>query len=132
MGVIYAFVTGERHTAESTAFGNFAEAGWVDPRYSMRELFDSRNDVSPIFKEWEQHDSLPDILRCEDFDQRIREVLADTLGAYEDNGDGTFYASDTKIWEYESGDSYSYAVHFTLKDSNGERDWHPSEAGIEL
>lgn len=126
---VFAFMTGERHTPESIEHGDAEERGWVDPRWSKRTFWESRNDVRPVMEEWMPHDNLPDVLRPDDLGESVREALAE-LGAFTDNGDGTFYAADAEE-DFETGNSYTYALHFVAKDGSGERGWHPSEAGIE-
>lgn len=139
MPKIYAWVTGERYTYESLENGDAEERGWVDVLWSRRQFVDSRNDARPIVDEWLPHADLPDALRRavddaedrEEFAEIIRQALRDTLGAWEDNGDGTFYGVDGED-DYETGDHYTYALHFVIKDGAGERGWHPSEFGIDL
>ena len=129
MPKVYAYVTGERVTAESAEHGDAAERGWVDPTFSMREFFDNRNDARPVMDEWMPHDNLPDVLRpAEPLEEIVADALARYLGAWEDNGDGTFYGVDATE-DYSTGDTLTYAVHFTLKDGSTERPWHPSELG---
>lgn len=122
---LYAFKTGEYVTEESAAEGMAAESGWVDPGWSNRVFFDSRNDVRPVL------DTDTD---DEDLEDDIRFVLEE-LGSYYDNGDGTFY-SDSPEQDYEKGGHYTYAIHFVVKyyGPNGwqEKPWHPSEAGISV
>jgi hypothetical protein len=82
-------------------------------------------------------------LDSEDLADYVREAIEE-LGAYTDNGDGTFYSVDSDV-DYVTGADYRYALHFTLKYRTNrsvpgmpkvplfeERDWHPSEAGIAL
>jgi hypothetical protein len=131
---VFAHMTGERITAESAEFGDAAERGWVDPSWSRTVFHESRNDVRPIVSE---------DLDSEDLADYVREAIEE-LGAYEDNGDGTFYAADSDS-DYVTGDEFRYALHFTLKYRTNrsvpgmpkvplfeERGWHPSEAGIAL
>lgn len=125
MPKIYAYMTGERYTPESIEHGDAEERGWVDPSWSRRVFHESRNDVRPLMDEWMPHDNLPDVLRPESLADIVADVLAE-LGSYEDNGDGTFYGVDSHD-DYETGETYRYAIHFVLKDSTGERSWHPSE-----
>lgn len=96
------------------------EDGWIDPRWSMFILEESRNYVHPLFMEPEDSEDLAD---------EVRDAL-DRFGAFEDNGDGTFYASDPQdegVWRYD------YAIHFTRKffGPRGwtEEAWHPKNDG---
>ena len=142
-GRVFAFMTGERVTPESAEHGDAEERGWISPDYSMTTFFDSRNDVAPVMSE----------PVYADMTDEEREILADAvadalerLGAYADNGDGTFYGQDSRAewswaWDVPEGD-YTYAIHFVVKYRDPsrpdaepfagyvERSWHPSEAGI--
>ena len=132
-GRVFAFMTGERVTPESAERGDFEESGWVDPSWSRRMLHESRNDVRPLMSEDTDSEDLADAVTA---------ALAE-LGAYADNGDGTFYGQDSKS-DFTTGDDWTYAVHFTVKYRDPgrpdaepfagyiERDWHPSETGIDL
>lgn len=100
------------------------ERGWIDRRWSKTQLFDNRNDVSPVV---DVDLSDPDSLQDE-----ITDALSWLEGGYEDNGDGSFYARDsykpyTEAWDY------SYVLHFTRKyyGANGyvEEPWHPARDG---
>lgn len=119
---LYAFMTGEYVTDESAAEGEAAEMGWVDPSWSSQTFFDSRNDVRPVLDTDTDDEELED---------DVKSVLG-KLGAYEDNGDGTFYSQQN----YHNKGWYTYAIHFFTKSygPNGwqEKPWHPSEAGISV
>jgi len=133
-GHIFAFYTCTRVRWEEDADGNtledpITENGWVDWAWSPYVLHESRNDVRPAV----------------DVDLSDRETLADEiedalgkLGAYRDNGDGTFYAEDddSPVHDNPEGWRYSYALHFKRKylGANGyvEVPWHPREAGMEV
>ena len=82
------------------------ENGWVDRSWSSTALYDSRNDVGPI-------------VDCLEYDEELADEVRDALGwlegGYEDNGDGTFYASCSYQPMNEPW-SYSYAIHFTQKE----------------
>ena len=96
------------------------ESGWIDRSWSRYVLHDSRNDVRSVF--------IVDEIDTETLTEEVRDVL-EWLGAYEDNGDGTFYASENDDEPYDDPWRYSYAVHFTRKffDWNGwtEESWIP-------
>lgn len=131
---ITAWLTGESVTPESAAHGDWAEHGWVDPQWSLRVFHDSRNDVRPLLDMAEDD---PDLA------ESVRDVLSEYLGSYADNGDGTFYGQDSSE-DYQTGTSYTYAVHFVAKyrDASApdaepyagyvERSWHPADNGVTL
>lgn len=103
------------------------EHGWIDRSWSPTVLHDSRNDVSPVVS-LDEGD--------EDLAEEVRDALGWLEGGCEDNGDGTFYASDS-YHPYTETWSYDYAIHFTVKYHNGqgwvEHAWHPvKDGGIEL
>lgn len=103
------------------------ENGWVDRRWSTT-LFDSHNDVSPVVD--------VDLSDRETLEDEVRDALEWLEGGYEDNGDGTFYASDS-YQPYTEPWSYRYALHFVRKyyGANGyvEVPWHPvTDGGITL
>lgn len=102
------------------------EYGWVDVAWSRYELHDSRNDVSPLVSEDEE---------SEDLEDEVKNALG-WLGAYEDNGDGTFYAADVDQ-PHDSPWDYDYAIHFTRKTYANhvwtQEPWHPvKDGGIQL
>jgi hypothetical protein len=129
-GYLHVFMTGERVTPESAEHGDAEERGWVDPRWSTRVFHDSRNDAGSVLSV-----SLDD----PDLEEQVRDALDTHLGAFEDNGDGTFYGVDGED-DYETGAHYSYALHFVRKSFDGvtppngyvEAPWHPADAGIDL
>lgn len=133
-GHIYAFLTCTRVRWEEDAEGNPIEEpvedhGWVDRSWSPYVLHESRNDVRPEVDEPEDSEDLADT---------VREALG-RLGAYEDNGDGTFYGQDDDkpFHDNPEGWRYSYALHFTRKggasEGYAERPWHPvNDGGITL
>lgn len=103
------------------------EHGWIDRRWSSITLHDSRNDVTPVVDCDE---------RSEDLEDEVIDALWWLEGGYEDNGDGTFYASDS-YQPYTEPWNYSYALHFVKKDLvDGrwtETPWHPvKDGGITL
>lgn len=120
MGRITAWMTGERITADSAVHSDVEERGWVDLSWSRRVFFDSRNDVEPLFS-CDEND--PELI------EYVREALS-TLGAYEDNGDGTFYGVDSESC-YKTGDEFTYAVHFVRKSgaegNYAEENWDPAD-----
>jgi hypothetical protein len=89
------------------------EHGWIDRRWSSRELYDSRNDVSPVIN---LNENDPDLM------DEVRDALGWLDGGYEDNGDGTFCAAES----YQPPDEpwvYSYALHFKRKFRDSECRW---------
>jgi len=117
VGHIFGHLTCTRVSLE----GDVEEHGWVDHRRSACELYDNRNDVSPV-------------VDCpEEDDERLAEEVSDALGwlegGYEEGVGGTFYASES--YEPYASDlddrgawSYSYALHFTRKSHSAEKGWH--------
>lgn len=103
------------------------EHGWVDRYWSTTTLYDSRNDVRPVVDEDES---------SEDLEEEVIAALGWLEGGYEDNGDGTFYASQS-YQPYTEEWNYSYALHFVRKYHNGttyvEVPWHPfRDGGIKI
>lgn len=119
---IFAHVTADQVTPESAAYGGYELSGWVDS-IGDRDIMESRNYVAPLINRWIDDPELPDEIRSLGLEQA------------EDNGDGTFYFQDEHP-DYETGATYTYAVHFTQKylTSKGyvERGWHPSALVKEL
>ena len=106
--------------------------GWIDRGWSSRVLHESRNDVSPVVDASVSVDESDH----EDLVDQVLDALGWLEGGYEDNGDGTFYASDS-YQPYDEPWSYSYALHFTLKRHSAsegwnEKPWHPEHAGIKV
>lgn len=99
------------------------EHGWVDRSWNPRTLYDSRNDVRPVVSEDERD--------TEELTEAVRDALEWLPGGYEDNGDGTFYASDSESPMDEPWD-YTYALHFVRKTAPHEHggtnplDWRES------
>jgi hypothetical protein len=81
------------------------EHGWVDRYRNSRALYDSRNYVRPIVSLYEDDPILMD---------EVRDALDWLEGGYENNGDGTFYAKESRD-PFDEPWSYSYALHFTRK-----------------
>ena len=81
------------------------ENGWIDRPWSLTVLYDSRNDVTPV-------------IDCDEDDEWLADEVKDVLnwleGGYEDNGNGVFYATQSRQPMNEPW-SYSYAIHFTQK-----------------
>jgi hypothetical protein len=120
-GMVYAFMTADAVSLDGGEDEREELNGWIDQDWSMTVLHDSRNDVLPLVKEWESD--------TEELTDSVRDVLGDG-SLWEDNGDGTFYAMDSRE---DDGFSFTYAVHFFVKDCiNGawcETPWHPEKDG---
>ena len=98
--MIFAFMSGSKVKFNSDRDGDYAEErGWIDPPWSMTELFENRNDVRSVLMASEDAD---------DFDELVKDVIE----GYESNGDGTFYGNDCKN---VNGECWQYAIHFTRK-----------------
>lgn len=105
MGRIFAHYTVSRVMWEDGCDDPVKEYGWIDRRWSRSQLYDSRNDVSPVISLDEDDEDLMD---------EVRDALEWLEGGYEDNGCGMFYSRES----YNPSDepwSYSYALHFTRK-----------------
>lgn len=134
MGQIFAHYTCSRVMWEEDEEGfpfeePTEEHGWIDRRWSSTQLYESRNDVSPVINLDEESEELPD---------EVRDALGWLDGGYEDNGNGTFYASES-YQPYTEPWHYSYAIHFSRKSRDHatgewvERSWHPvRDGGISL
>ena len=72
--------------------------GWVNPSWSMFTLWTLAEDV-PTF----EFETIAEAI----------EAIEGTIGAYRDNGDGTFYAEDSRF-HMESGEDWSYAAHIEI------------------
>ena len=88
--------------------------GYVDPRWSMTELFDSRNDVRPVAT-WSRMDGDGLEPIHESVQRWARETLEEWLGAYEDNCDGTYYGQDASP-DFTTGTVWTYALHLTATE----------------
>lgn len=137
MSRIFAFVTCTRVDWECDEDGlpvgdPIEQDGWIDWRWSARELFESRNDVNPMVS-FNLSDLTSDFGAVrESAEEEVRNALAFLDGGWEDNGDGTFYALDN-YRPYDEGASYGYALHFVRKflGPKGwtEEAWHPVRDG---
>jgi hypothetical protein len=119
MGQIFAFMTA---TMVDTN-GNDVD-GWIDPGCSMTEFCEARNYVAPV---------VSCDVRDNDLADYVRDAL-ESLGAYADNGDGTFYGEDSR--QDDAGNDWTYALHFVHKYQGNdgpldwrESDWHPTTDG---
>ena len=130
MGQIFAHYTCTRVMWEQDEDGMpvsdspVEEHGWIDRRWSSTQLYDNRNNVSPVINLCE--------FSKEELAEEVEEALEWLEGGYEDNGDGTFYASES-YQPYTEPWSYSYAIHFTRKYYGAlgwvEQPWHPVKDG---
>ena len=136
-GVVCAYLTATAVTWSEEDAGDYPdeEHGWVDADWSMRVLHESRNDVKPYAELYLHGDGSlnhdrstigrcvtdeDEILTVADF---IRATVADALGSAEDNGDGTWYGSDSIVTDYSDPRDYTYALHFHVKHNDGRRGW---------
>lgn len=92
--------------------------GWIDWGWSSTLLHENRDDVDPLV----------DIDEDDDYalQNEIPDAIGEVLGAYTNNGSGTFYGEDA---ETRDGVSYTYAVHFKRVDRDTETLWCPVEDG---
>jgi len=75
--------------------------GWIDPPWSLTELHQNRNDVTPV-------------LSMDADDPELMEYIRELVVFHDNNGDGTFYAQDVqndKITDF----GWRYAIHFKRK-----------------
>lgn len=117
-GVVRVYVTAERVTPESAEHGDAAERGYVS-EVGSREIYESRNDVAPAFEATARaltygHDYGNGLTMTADEMRAAAREIVESLGAYEDNGDGTSYAAEA-VQDYRTGDDYFYAVHGHVK-----------------
>ncbi len=92
--------------------------GWIDWGWSSTLLHENRDDVDPLV-DIDETDS-------ETLADEIPDAIGEVLGAYCNNGSGTFYGEDS---ENRDGVSYTYAVHFKRIDGYHETLWCPVEDG---
>lgn len=111
-GRIYAFITCTRTKWDQDDEGfpiedAVEEHGWIDRQWSLGTLHDSRNDVRPTVDVDDDDD--PEVIF-----EEITDALEWLDDGFEDNGNGTFYASGNYTpWDDEW--EYHYALHFTRK-----------------
>lgn len=142
MSHIFAFMTATAITFDED--GEYTENyGWVSG-YGDTDLLDSRNYATPIVdcpEDWyETYNGVLPEDEAETVADFVREAL-ERFGPYDDNGNGTFYASDPHV-DSETGTVYTYALHFTRKELNPhasdvfsmyrEVPWHPINVGVEV
>lgn len=84
--------------------------GWVDPSWSIRELFESRNDVRPVGELYDR--DLGDEYAT--VSEWVQAVVAEHFGAFHTDGCGTFY-EDGSSQDFVTGIDWSYALHFHAK-----------------
>lgn len=89
--------TGDVTDHEHASQGMVRESGWVSPEWSMRQLFEDKEDVKVFL-----FDTL------EEAEAKIEEVIGET----DTDGGGSYYAKDSKD-DYRTGDNWSYAGHIT-------------------
>lgn len=89
--------TGDVTDPESASEGMYREAGWVNPEWSMRVLYENKEDIKVYV-----FDTL------EEAEAKIEEVIGET----DTDGGGSYYAKDSSS-DYRTGDEWSYAGHVT-------------------
>lgn len=100
--MIFAFMSATKVVFNSDQDDDYTEEhGWIDPSWSMTELFESRNDVRSVLMASQD---------AEDFDELVRDVIEGLTS----NGDGTFYSED-EYTDPKTGASWTYAIHFKRK-----------------
>ena len=126
-GRVAIFATADVVTPESAAWGDADRRGWVSDLSSFSDPEESRNYVAPIWsayvheiREGREHYGAFDT--AAEVRQEILDIL-DRLGAYSDNGDGTYYAEDAVTHDYTSADSWMYALHVSVKHLDPMRGW---------
>ena len=112
---LYIYVTGERITPESSEFGDAEERGYVDWFASPTTFHDARNYVRPLFE-------APYPLTQDDANEAHR-LISEVVGDCPEGDTGTYYARDAVVWDYATGDHYTYAVHAFVKRYDGARGW---------
>lgn len=115
MALIQAFVTASTVDLD---YPHREGDGWIDWGWSSTLLHSERDDVDPVI-------SIDETDR-EALEDEIPDIIGEVLGAYTNNGAGTFYAEDA---ETRDGVSYSYALHFKRIDDKTESAWCPVEDG---
>jgi hypothetical protein len=106
--MIFAFMSASKVVFNSDKDDDYTEEhGWIDPTWSMTELFESRNDVRSVLMLSKD---------AEDFDELVKDVI----NGYDSNGDGTFYDSDC---ENVNGECWQYAIHF-IEKAYGPKGWY--------
>lgn len=135
-GRIRVWVTADVVTSESAEFGDADRRGWLSDLGST-SLWDSRNDVTPVWECEIQDGSLVgDILTPDEFQDELRTVIA-RLGAHETDGGSTLYGVDSVVWDYSTDETWTYALHANVKHYESARGWIETDvdmltlAGIE-
>lgn len=99
--MIFAFMSATHTVFNSDEEDDYTEDyGWIDPSWSMTELFENRNDVRSVLMASED---------AEDFS----ELVSDAIEGYTHNGFGTFYRD--QVDQPNEDESWQYAIHFTRK-----------------
>ena len=120
-GIVSMFVTADKLSIDPDESPDdpCIDCGWIDPSFSDSVLFESRNDVSPLFQY-----SVRDIVN--DMEGDILAELRFRMGeygcdpTYADLSSGpTAYAPDPYIPTYSEPYQYLYAVHLSVKYYDG-------------
>lgn len=139
-GHVFAFVTGERINFTESPDEGVAERGWINPGFSRTALFDSRNDVSPVWDApvsslvngYEYAPGLSD--SPEDVQAELIDAIRSWVGFADSSDDGTIYAADVVTHDYTVEDVYRYAVHVFVKfaDEDGRYVERPVHVPLDL
>lgn len=122
-GHLYVFVTATRVNFDEAEDG-CAETGWVDWSFSKTTLFESRNNVRPLwddntFRVLNGHTyatAAGDLAEsAEDVRADILDNIRQVVGHADSSERGTIYASDHETWDYTTNDTFAYVVHVMVK-----------------
>lgn len=120
-GKLKMYVTVDRYTPESIEHGDAEERGWARA-VGEADIYENRNYVSPIVDEWFSDGDPRGWWSNEDAPDYVRDAL-DSLGAYETDGNGTYYAADHMTLDYATGETFSYAIHAHVKHQDESGQW---------
>lgn len=104
---IYATV--EVWTEAAREFGNTDRMGWVSSITQPDEPEPERDGVTPLFAA-----SLP---LDEDNSDDIINILMD-LGAVQSDDGSTIYATDAKVYDMASDETWAYTIHAHIRQQN--------------
>ena len=100
---IYMTATKVSNWAEDGSGNHSEEHGWINPNWSLTEIYENFNDVNPV--ELFDNDSE------ETYAQWVTRVVRENLNGVEWDGGDTFYAAGVEIPNYATGDEMHYALH---------------------
>lgn len=123
---IRVYATVDRITPESAEFGDAEERGWVNSLDSS-DIYESRNDVKPIFEAyvtgvtpsgtniWSDTLYGVDLDTSDELHEEFRELVQNFGADFMSDADSTLYAADTVVYDYTTADEYAYAIHAHVK-----------------